>query len=113
MQKSGGITAASKRPSRRHRRRPRNLLQDYERRKRKHAWLETHIWHAKRFHMAEIWGYKVPLHPNDRGVRAAYRDSVNKCLAFVRMYLFRLPSTFFCNGTCRYGVPALFPSYEK
>ncbi|XP_070555586.1 ribonucleases P/MRP protein subunit POP1-like [Ptychodera flava] len=66
--------------SRRHRRRPKNLLSEYERRKRKHVWLETHIWHAKRFHMAEKWGYKIPNHPNDKSVRAAYRALAKHCL---------------------------------
>lgn len=41
----------SKRPSRKHRRRPSNLLSEYNRRQKSVAWLETHIWHAKRFHM--------------------------------------------------------------
>ncbi|MCP9258126.1 hypothetical protein DINM_002644 [Dirofilaria immitis] len=35
------------------RRRPRNLLLNYIRRQRKHIWLETHIWHAKRFRMIQ------------------------------------------------------------
>ncbi|XP_028402359.1 ribonucleases P/MRP protein subunit POP1-like [Dendronephthya gigantea] len=66
--------------SRRHRRKRSNLLQEYNRRKRKHAWLETHIWHAKRFKMVEQWGYKIPCHPNDKSVRASYRAMANGCL---------------------------------
>jgi predicted RNase H-like nuclease (RuvC/YqgF family) len=66
--------------SRRHRRKPSNLLSEYSRRQRKHAWLETHIWHAKRFKMVEQWGYKIPLHPNDKSVRASYRAMANGCL---------------------------------
>ena len=73
-------------PSRRHRRRPANLLEEYARRKRKHVWLETHIWHAKRFHMTERWGYRLPDYPNDRGVRAVYRDSVRRCVLLVRNF---------------------------
>jgi len=72
-----------KRASRRHRRRPRNLLSAYARRKRKNIWLETHIWHAKRFHMTELWGYKIPNYANDRGVRAAYRDATTRCVLMV------------------------------
>ncbi len=71
---------STKRPSRKHRRRPRNLLEEYNRRQRKHQWLETHIWHAKRFHMVEKWGYKLALHPNDKGARASYRASRHHCL---------------------------------
>ncbi|KAH6922394.1 hypothetical protein HPB50_013507 [Hyalomma asiaticum] len=70
----------SKRPSRKHRRRPRNLLAEYARRQRRHVWLETHIWHAKRFKMADLWGYRVPLHPTDKGIRAAYRGSAKHVL---------------------------------
>ncbi|CAN8001333.1 unnamed protein product [Ixodes hexagonus] len=69
-----------KRPSRKHRRRPRNLLAEYARRQRRHVWLETHIWHAKRFKMADLWGYRVPLHPCDKGIRAAYRGSAHHVL---------------------------------
>lgn len=69
-----------KRPSRKHRRRPRNLLAEYARRQRRHVWLETHIWHAKRFKMADLWGYRVPLHPTDKGIRAAYRGSAKHVL---------------------------------
>ncbi|KAK8774742.1 hypothetical protein V5799_010724 [Amblyomma americanum] len=70
----------SKRPSRKHRRRPRNLLAEYARRQRRHVWLETHIWHAKRFKMADMWGYRVPIHPTDKGIRAAYRGSAKHAL---------------------------------
>ena len=70
----------TKRPSRKYRRRPRNLLEEYSRRSRKHSWLETHVWHAKRFKMVEQWGYKIPLHPCDKGVRSAYRSTAKYCL---------------------------------
>ena len=83
-EKSEGKDAAGKkpkRPSRRYRRRPSNLLEEYNRRQRKgSAWLETHIWHAKRFHMADMWGYKVPHFPNDKCFRACHRAAANKCL---------------------------------
>ena len=72
--------AVTKRPSRKHRRRPSNLLKEYLRRQRSKKWLETHIWHAKRFHMTEKWGYKLALHPNDKSARASYRASVKHCL---------------------------------
>ena len=70
-----------KKPSRKHRRRPSNLLSDYSRRSRRIKWLETHIWHAKRFHMADNrWGYKLPDYPNDKGARAFYRAVSTKCV---------------------------------
>lgn len=69
-----------KRPRRKYRRRPANLLDDYNRRQRQFIWLETHIWHAKRFHMIEKWGYKLPNFPNDKSYRACYRASAKLCL---------------------------------
>ncbi|XP_059140261.1 ribonucleases P/MRP protein subunit POP1-like [Physella acuta] len=72
--------APGKRPSRKFRRRPSNLLSEYERRKRRIGWLETHIWHAKRFKMVEKWGCKLAVHPNDKSVRACYRAVNNHCL---------------------------------
>ncbi|XP_076063653.1 POP1 ribonuclease P/MRP subunit [Oratosquilla oratoria] len=69
-----------KRPSRKHRRRPSNLLQEYNRRQHKHVWLETHIWHAKRFHIKEKWGYKVPQSSTNKGHRAAIRAATKRCL---------------------------------
>lgn len=48
LEKSG-LPPKPKRPSRRYRRRPQNLLSEYNRRQRNHIWLETHIWHAKRY----------------------------------------------------------------
>uniref|UniRef100_A0A0N5A9C3 Ribonucleases P/MRP protein subunit POP1 n=1 Tax=Syphacia muris TaxID=451379 RepID=A0A0N5A9C3_9BILA len=67
-------------PSRFRRRRPRNLLQAYARRNRKNIWLETHIWHAKRFFMIERWGYKIPFQSFQRAFRPTYRDSVHHCV---------------------------------
>lgn len=86
--KSDGQVSAkpAKRPSRRYRRRPRNLLDEYNRRQRTHVWLETHIWHAKRFAMVEKWGYKIPDHPNDKHFRAAFRASAQSCLMWDRSY---------------------------
>ena len=46
-------------PKRRERRRPGRMMQEYERRQRKHRWLETHMWHAKRMHMDTAFGYRL------------------------------------------------------
>ena len=88
--KSGGEKkVVAKRPSRRHRRRPSNLLEEYNRRQGegRDRWLETHIWHAKRFHMASLWGHKIPHFPNDKGWRACYRAATAKCLMWDFSYL--------------------------
>lgn len=78
--KKSGLSLKQKTPSRKHRRRPRNLLEEYERRRRRVKWLETHIWHAKRFHMVEKWGYKLGDRPCDKAFRACYRASAKHCL---------------------------------
>ena len=42
-------------------------------------WLESHLWHAKRFHMVEKWGYKLPNYCTDKILRALHRDVKIKC----------------------------------
>ncbi|CAL1675954.1 unnamed protein product [Lasius platythorax] len=74
------LPSTSKRPSRKYRRRPRNLLSEYSRRQRNKIWLETHIWHAKRFHMIDKWGYRIANHSNDKCFRANYRAITQNCL---------------------------------
>lgn len=67
-------------PCRYYRRKPGNLLKAYANRKRKTKWLETHIWHAKRFHMVDQYGWKLPNRSCHRGFRASYRDAVKHCV---------------------------------
>lgn len=64
-----------KAPSRYWRRRPSNLYKNYIQRQRSFKWLETHIWHAKRFHMKSIWGFKIPDRSFQRSHRPIYRSS--------------------------------------
>lgn len=79
MTKSGA-PAKAKRPSRKHRRKPANLLLEYQRRQRSNFWLETHIWHAKRFHMVSKWGYKLAQSSCDKTFRSSYRATRKHCL---------------------------------
>lgn len=74
------LPSTSKRPSRKYRRRPRNLLSEYSRRQRRKIWLETHIWHAKRFHMIGKWRYRLANYSNDKCFRANYRAITKHCL---------------------------------
>lgn len=75
-----GMPEKKRRPSRKFRRKASNLLKEYERRKRTNVWLETHVWHAKRFHMVAKWGYKVPFSPTRKGYRACYRATARHFL---------------------------------
>lgn len=78
--KKSGLPPKQKRPSRKYRRRPANLLEEYNRRKKRIIWLETHIWHAKRFHMTARWGHRLAFAPCDKAFRACYRASSAHCL---------------------------------
>ncbi|XP_054841114.1 ribonucleases P/MRP protein subunit POP1 [Eublepharis macularius] len=62
------------------RRRHINLVAEFNRRQKKNIWLETHIWHAKRFHMVKKWGYCLGDRPTTKCYRACYRAMANHCL---------------------------------
>ncbi|KAJ6626435.1 Ribonucleases P/MRP protein subunit POP1 [Pseudolycoriella hygida] len=79
MRKSG-VPSKTKRPSRKYRRKPNNLLKEYVRRQRKNIWMETHIWHAKRFHMINRWGYRLAEFSCDKTFRSSFRASAKYCL---------------------------------
>ncbi|TMS11292.1 Ribonucleases P/MRP protein subunit POP1 [Larimichthys crocea] len=66
--------------SRKARRRHGNLLLEFNRRQRKNMWLETHIWHAKRFHMVKKWGYCLGDRPTYKCYRPCYRAMSSHCL---------------------------------
>ncbi|KAM9403798.1 ribonucleases P/MRP protein subunit POP1 isoform 2-T3 [Salvelinus alpinus] len=70
----------SKSKSRKARRRHGNMLLEFNRRQRKNLWLETHIWHAKRFHMVRRWGYCLGDRPTYKCYRACYRAMSSHCL---------------------------------
>ncbi|KAJ3358100.1 hypothetical protein GGF32_000732 [Allomyces javanicus] len=50
------------------------------------TWLETHLWHVKRFHMRALWGRKVPYTPTQKGARAFYRASQHATTVFDHSY---------------------------
>nr|CAG4638512.1 EOG090X07PD [Cyclestheria hislopi] len=87
MEKSG-IATDLKRPRRKYRRRPSNLLKEYTKRSQKNVWLETHIWHAKRFHMCTLWNFRLPKRSCSRSFRFCYRASVQNCLLTDISYLY-------------------------
>ncbi|XP_034089279.1 ribonucleases P/MRP protein subunit POP1 isoform X2 [Gymnodraco acuticeps] len=70
----------AKRKSRKARRRHGNLLLEFNRRQRKNIWLETHIWHAKRFHMVKKWGYCLGNKPTYKCYRSCHRAMSGHCL---------------------------------
>ena len=90
------------------------MLSEYERRQKGAKggkWLETHIWHAKRYHMVNSykskahennvrdleasdknqttgkWGYNLAEFSNDKMFRACYRGISQKCILHDLSYL--------------------------
>ncbi|KAI9058196.1 POP1-domain-containing protein [Trametes sanguinea] len=47
------------------------------RRQKDKSWLETHIWHAKRMHMENMWGYRLAVTPTEKSFRPSHRASVH------------------------------------
>ncbi|KAG2145816.1 ribonucleases P/MRP protein subunit POP1-domain-containing protein [Suillus clintonianus] len=46
-------------------------------RQRDKTWLETHIWHAKRMKMENMWGYRLAITPTEKSFRPSHRASVH------------------------------------
>ncbi|KZP33575.1 POP1-domain-containing protein [Athelia psychrophila] len=46
-------------------------------RQREKTWLETHIWHAKRMKMRDMWGYRLAIHPTEKSFRPSHRASIH------------------------------------
>nr|CEL65039.1 TPA: POPLD (NUC188) domain-containing protein [Neospora caninum Liverpool] len=85
------MAKAPPRPSRRvrkDRRRPAALAAIYSQRAAfPRRWLTTHFFHAKRFHMVNLWGYRLASHPTQRCQRKLYRYSKHKALIHDRSYM--------------------------
>uniref|UniRef100_A0A3Q3GGI7 POP1 homolog, ribonuclease P/MRP subunit n=1 Tax=Labrus bergylta TaxID=56723 RepID=A0A3Q3GGI7_9LABR len=78
--KAGSKKEPAKNKSRKARRRHGNMLLEFNRRQRKNVWLETHIWHAKRFIMVKKWGYCLGHRPTNKCYRPCYRAMNSHCL---------------------------------
>ncbi|KAJ3395460.1 Ribonucleases P/MRP protein subunit pop1 [Lobulomyces angularis] len=62
-----------KKSSRRSKRRTAVIAEEFGLRQTNKIWLDTHIWHAKRFKMCEKWGFALPITPNDKSDRSLYK----------------------------------------
>eukprot|EP01130_Rhizamoeba_saxonica_P014736 TRINITY_DN6467_c0_g2_i2.p1 TRINITY_DN6467_c0_g2~~TRINITY_DN6467_c0_g2_i2.p1 ORF type:complete len:598 (-),score=102.98 TRINITY_DN6467_c0_g2_i2:24-1667(-) len=88
MKKSGSLPQKSKKSKyRTQKRRINRLDRDYTKRQEGKLWLPTHIWHAKRFHMINKWGYRIAKTTTNKGARAAYRGSKNESVLYDSSYL--------------------------
>ncbi|RKP14030.1 ribonucleases P/MRP protein subunit POP1-domain-containing protein [Piptocephalis cylindrospora] len=52
----------------------------FMRRQRDKRWLETHVWHAKRAHMENLWGCRVATSKTEKALRSTYRVGRKKAL---------------------------------
>jgi hypothetical protein len=82
---------------RKHTRRPRSLLDMHSFRPESQAeqdsltmpaevWLETHIWHAKRMHMSPLWGHRLAIHNNSRGLKFLHKTVEEHSVIHDRSY---------------------------
>uniref|UniRef100_A0A9L0J4T6 POP1 homolog, ribonuclease P/MRP subunit n=1 Tax=Equus asinus TaxID=9793 RepID=A0A9L0J4T6_EQUAS len=92
-----------------------NRVLEFNRRQKKNIWLETHIWHAKRFHMIKKWGYCLGERPTVKSHRACYRAMTNRCL--LQDILEEIKAVCQCMEPIKPTVciqdPVLSPSQEK
>jgi ribonuclease P/MRP protein subunit POP1 len=72
--------------SRKARRKPKRLLANILKTKGSSKWLETHIWHAKRMKMIDRWGMRLALHPNQKGIRFAYKSVKHESMIHDKSY---------------------------
>ncbi|KPV73050.1 uncharacterized protein RHOBADRAFT_29266, partial [Rhodotorula graminis WP1] len=70
----------------RHRTRPGLKAEMFKNRQKDKLWLETHVWHAKRMHMTEIWGHRLAEKPTAKAFRASYRASQHGALVHDASY---------------------------
>ena len=54
---------------------------------RRSKWLPTHLWHAKRFHMVDKYGWKLPYTPTQKCTRHSYHSIAKNCAAIDTSYL--------------------------
>ncbi|KFM58487.1 Ribonucleases P/MRP protein subunit POP1, partial [Stegodyphus mimosarum] len=78
--------AKSTKKSKKHRDKPKSLLEEYNRRQSNFLWLETHLWHAKRFHMEKKWGYTLPICSTEKSFKASYKAAAKHTLLFDLSY---------------------------
>ncbi|KAJ3814661.1 POP1-domain-containing protein [Lentinula aff. lateritia] len=50
-------------------------------------WLETHIWHAKRMKMENMWGYRLAVTPTEKAFRPSHRASIHGSILHDASYL--------------------------
>lgn len=69
-------------PCRRRRRRPANIQEEFGKRQQNKKWLETHMWHAKRARMQNLWGHRIAIKSNEKCLKSCLRASLQGCFLY-------------------------------
>ncbi len=66
----------------------------------------THVWHAKRFRMENLWGMRLPVKVNNIGERDVLRRMTKECVFHDRSYLdcWEVANYAQLSGICPVGV---------
>ncbi|KAF9077548.1 POP1-domain-containing protein [Rhodocollybia butyracea] len=67
------------------RRLPKSVL--FLKRQRDKRWLETHLWHAKRMKMENMWGYRLAVTPTEKAFRPSHRASIHGSILHDASYM--------------------------
>ncbi|GAA6020701.1 hypothetical protein JCM11491_000521 [Sporobolomyces phaffii] len=58
----------------------------FRKRQREKLWLGTHVWHAKRMHMIDIWGHRLAEKPTEKAYRSSYRAAFHGAMVHDASY---------------------------
>ncbi|EJC98842.1 POP1-domain-containing protein [Fomitiporia mediterranea MF3/22] len=72
--------ASKKKLSKRGKEKTITKTEKFLKRQKDKTWLETHIWHAKRMHMENMWGYRLAQTPTEKSFRPSHRASLHGCI---------------------------------
>nr|CDS26716.1 ribonucleases P:MRP protein subunit POP1 [Hymenolepis microstoma] len=50
-------------------------------------WIPTALWHAKRFHIIQNWGWRIPYAPTDKMFKTLQRATTDRCMLIDQGYL--------------------------
>ncbi|TPX51035.1 hypothetical protein SeMB42_g02051 [Synchytrium endobioticum] len=76
-----------RKPSKRRKKLVKSTQEEYKSRQLTKRWLETHVWHAKRMKMVELWGYRLADHPNEKSLRSSFRAGKTQCCIHDASYI--------------------------
>ena len=68
-------------------RKSRRKKADFNLRQLTKSWLESHVWHAKRYRMQNIWGFRIPVKKNEHGIRSGFRSNRDQSIMFDRSFM--------------------------